>query len=37
MNETDWQNIEDRDYYLDTDPAHVDFKVSHLHPYMPQG
>lgn len=22
------QNLEDRDYYLDTDPAHDDFKVS---------
>ena len=23
----DEQNLEDRDYYLDHDPAHVDFKV----------
>jgi hypothetical protein len=26
----DRQNLEDRDYYLDHDPAHVDFKVSPL-------
>jgi hypothetical protein len=27
----DRQNLEDRDYYLDHDPAHVDFKVSLLY------
>jgi len=28
IDSADWQNLEDRDYYLDHDPAHVDFKVS---------
>jgi hypothetical protein len=31
---TDRQNLEDRDYYLDHDPAHVDFKVSPLKLYL---
>jgi hypothetical protein len=35
MSHTDVQNLEDRDYYLDQDPAHVEFKVGPIVPLVP--